>query len=135
MRARWRFHRFIWDLSGGRLGGRVLGMSVLELVTRGHKSGQQRRVLLTYVSTDNGPALAGTNTGAGSYPAWIKNLRANPRARILVDGTWREVEAVWVEGEEHEALWERFLHADDGYAKYEDMLERPIPIVVLQEPP
>lgn len=133
MRFQWRFHRLAWDLSGGRLGRRVLGMPVLELVTIGHKSGKERSILISYVETPHGPALAGTNAGAPTEPAWIRNLRANPEARTMRAGTWTDVRARFLEGDDYNRVWVEFLEADDAYADYQNMLDRPIPLVVLEE--
>ena len=100
MRFQWRMHKFIWYLSGGRLGRKVVGMPVLELVTTGHKSGLERTILITYVDDERGPALIGTNAGRDSDPPWVKNLRANPEARARWSGRWRDVVAVELEGDE-----------------------------------
>ncbi len=132
MRLQWRAHRLIWDLTGGRLGTRVIGMPVLELVTTGHKSGQERSILITYVEAPDGPALAGSNAGAGSDPAWVKNLRENPEAKIRRDGKWERVRARFPGAEDRARIWRSFIEADDGYADYEDMVSREIPIVVLE---
>lgn len=132
MRFQWRLHRLAWDLSGGRLGTRVLGMPVLELVTLGHKSGQDRSILISYVETDSGPVLAGTNAGAETDPAWIENLRANPNVRVMRSGEWQSGRARFLDGDEHAGVWSKFVEADGGYADYEAMLDRPIPIVVLE---
>ena len=107
-------------------------MPVLELVTTGHKSGMERSILITYVETSNGPALAGTNAGAGSDPAWIQNLRKNSDARIRRAGQWQDVRARFPDSEESADIWARFVEADDGYAEYEQMVSREIPIVVLE---
>lgn len=131
MRVQWRAHKLIWNLSGGRLGRRVLGMPVLELVTTGHRSGEPRSILISYLETEDGPAVAGTNAGADRDPAWVKNLRADPEARVREAGTWRDVRARFLDGEEHAEVWERFLPID-GYAGYAEILTRPIPIVVLE---
>ena len=122
----------LWDLSGGRLGTTAIGMPVLELVTKGNKSGLERRVLITYVETDSGPALAGTNAGSPNDPAWVRNLRATPDARIRRLGKWQNVTARWWIDAERDRVWSLFLEADDGYEAYEQMLERPIPIAVLE---
>ena len=132
MRFQWRAHRLIWDLSGGRLGRRVLGMPVLELVTTGHKSGQERSILITFVETPDGPAIAGSNAGASSEPAWVKNLRENPDAKIRRDGEWEQVRARFPGSDERDRIWSRFIEADEGYAEYEQMVSREIPIVVLE---
>ena len=107
-------------------------MPVLELMTTGHKSGQERSVLITYVDTPDGPALAGTNAGASNDPAWVKNLRANPEARIRRDGSWDKVRARFPGAGERARIWSKFIEADDGYAEYEQMVSREIPIVVLE---
>ena len=107
-------------------------MPVLELATTGHKSGQERSILITYVETPDGPALAGSNAGASSDPAWVKNLRANPEARIRRGGEWEEVRARFPQARERSRIWSEFIEADEGYAEYEDMVSREIPIVVLE---
>lgn len=131
MRFQWKLHRLAWDLSGGRLGRRVLGMPVLELETTGHKTGQPRRILISYVQTPDGPVLAGTNAGADHDPAWIRNLRATPKAWVREAGEWRDVRARFLEGEEASRAWELFLR-HEGYGDYEEMTGRQIPLVVLE---
>lgn len=131
MRLQWGTHRLVWNLSRGRLGGRAIGMPVLELVTTGHRSGQPRSILITYIDTPSGPALAGTNAGASIDPAWVRNLRANPRARVRQKGRWHDVEARFVEGAEWQEIWDGFRR-HSGYADYERILQRPIPLVVLE---
>lgn len=132
MRLQWRAHKLVWNLTGGRLGRRAVGMPVLELVTTGHRSGRPRSILISYLPTTDGPAIAGTNAGADRDPAWVKNLRARPEARVRERGDWREVRARFAEGVEWDNVWARFCeHA--GYLEYEKLLTRPIPIVVLEE--
>lgn len=132
MRLQWRVHRLIWALSGGRLGRRVMGMPVLELVTIGHRSGEPRSILISYVETDDGPALAGTNAGAGYDPAWVRNLRSEPSARMRRDGNWSDVRARFLTADDWSEVWEEFTTTRAGYADYRDMTDRPIPLVVLE---
>lgn len=131
MRMQWTLHRLVWDLSGGRIGRRVLGMPVLELVTTGHKTGQERSILISYVPTPAGPALAGTNAGADHDPAWVRNLRAEPRAKVREGGDWRDVSARFLEGDEADEAWERFTD-HRGYGEYREMTDRAIPLVALE---
>jgi deazaflavin-dependent oxidoreductase (nitroreductase family) len=135
MRFQWGLHRLVWRLTGGRLGRRVVGMPVIELVTTGYRSGQPRRILITYVVTRDGPVLAGTNAGADRDPAWIQNLRADPAARMRQAGTWKHVRARFLEGEDYDRVWRQFVEASDSYAGYRRMLDRHIPLVVLEESP
>lgn len=131
MRLQWRMHKLIWKLSGGRLGRRVIGMPVLELITTGHKSGQERQILITYVDMDGAPAIIGTNGGRDVDPAWVKNLRANPEARARWDGTWRNVSSAELSGNDYETAWSAATDASPAYAEYKQVLTRPIPIVRL----
>ncbi|MGA9594674.1 MAG: nitroreductase/quinone reductase family protein [Acidimicrobiia bacterium] len=132
LRMQWRLHKLVWNLSGGRLGRRVSGMPVLELVTIGHRSGQERGILIWYVSTARGPAVIGSNAGASYDPAWVKNLRAHPGARIRRDGTWSDVRARFAAGAEFEEIWQKAVEAADDYAGYAAVTDRPIPVVVLE---
>lgn len=132
MRFQWRAHKLVWNLSGGRLGARAVGMPVLELETTGHISGDPRRILISYVPMPTGPAIAGTNAGADHDPAWVKNLRADPRGRVREKGSWRDVHARFADGQEWDAAWERFSD-HPGYADYQRMLTRHIPIIVLED--
>ena len=131
MRFQWRVHRLIWNLTGGRLGRRVIGMPVLELVTTGHKSGEPRSILITYVDTPTGPAVAGSNAGADHDPAWVRNLRADPGARIRTGGKWREATARFLDGEDWDRVWSQFLD-HRGYAGYREMTDRHIPLILLE---
>lgn len=106
-------------------------MPVLELVTTGHKTGEPRSILISHVDTPAGPAVAGSNAGADYDPAWVRNLRVNPGARVREKGVWRDVRARFLEGDEWERVWEQFSsHA--GYADYRQMTDRSIPLVVLE---
>ena len=133
MRFQWRVHKLIWNLSGGRLGRRATGLPVLELVTIGRRSGEERSILITYVEDDGGPALLATNAGRDRDPAWVLNLRSNPRARARWDGKWRTVTAVEASGDDYQRLWEAAVEINPGYAEYVQDMTRPVPIVRLLE--
>ena len=132
IRLQWRAHKLIWAISGGRLGRRVSGMPVLELVTIGRKSGLERQVLITYMDDDGVPAMVGTNAGKDVDPAWVLNLRANPKARARWDGEWHDVTAVELSGDDHERVWNRAIATNSGFRTYGDQLTRPIPIIRLE---
>ncbi len=128
MRFQWRTHKLLWNLSGGRLGRKVIGKPVLELVTIGHKSGQERQILISYLGADDAPIIVGTNAGRDIDPAWARNLRANPQARMRLAGRWREVQAIELAAAEHEAAWDLAVATSPAYAGYANVLTRPIPI-------
>ena len=131
LRFQWRAHKLIWRLSGGRLGRKVSGLPVLELTTTGRKSGEPRMILIWHLTDPGGPIIAGTNAGADYDPAWVKNLRANPAARMRLGGTVTDVTAKFLEGPAHEAAWSRFLEADPTFGEYAKRLTRPVPLVQL----
>lgn len=128
MRAQWGLHKILWNLSGGRIGRRAAGLPVVELVAVGHKSGQERQVLLNYVDSDGAPAVIGSNAGRDADPAWVRNLRANPRARARWDGRWHDVVADELDGPARDAVWDSAVQGNDGYLAYVEGMTRPIPI-------
>ncbi|MBT8202794.1 MAG: nitroreductase family deazaflavin-dependent oxidoreductase [Acidimicrobiia bacterium] len=132
MRLQWRMHKLVWNLSGGRLGRRIGEMPVVELITTGRKSGQERQILITFLEDDGGPILIGTNAGLDRDPAWVHNLRANPTARARWNGTWRTVQGVELAGTERAAAWQAAVDAFAGYADYAAGLTRTVPIVQLR---
>lgn len=131
MRRQWKMHKFLWKLSGGRLGRKVMGMPIQELVTTSHKSGQERRILISYVDSDGSPAIIGTHASRDVDPAWVKNLRAQPAARARWDGQWWDVTAVELDGDDHQQAWNTAVNRNEAYAEYSKTLTRPIPIMRL----
>jgi deazaflavin-dependent oxidoreductase (nitroreductase family) len=131
MRFQWRAHRVLWNASSGRIGRKVAGLPVVELVTTGRKSGEPRQILITYFDHDGSPALVGTNAGRDSDPAWVLNLRSDPTARARWNGAWRDVTARELTGSEHNQVWEKAVAANSAYAGYAESLTRPIPIMLL----
>lgn len=131
VRLQWRLHKVIWNLSRGRLGRKVMGMPVLELVTIGRVSGAERQILITYVDFEGAPAIIGTNAGRDTDPAWVGNLRANPDARARWNGAWHDITAVELNDTKHRRVWEAAVETNRGYAGYAKTLTRPIPIMHL----
>ena len=132
LRRSWRLHKLVWGLSGGRIGSRVRGVDVLELVTTGHKSGEARSVLLFYLPADAGWLVSGSNSGASYDPAWVKNLRAKPEASVVVGGKRFDVIARFTDGDERSETYRRFVEAYDDYATYEQVTDRTIAVVHLE---
>ncbi len=138
LKAFWRVHRTLLGATGGRVGGRVRGMPILLLTTTGRRSGEPRRVALSYVETDDGYAVVASNAGYHSHPAWYLNLAADPRATLLVRGKELSARSRPAEGMEREALWASAVAASPDYAAYDEATAREIPILVLEpvaEPP
>jgi deazaflavin-dependent oxidoreductase (nitroreductase family) len=72
---------------------------VVMIETRGRVTGQLRRTPVGYHQRPDGTFVV----GAGSTEAhWARNLRANPRAAILLRGERRTVVAEEIEGRERD---------------------------------
>jgi hypothetical protein len=77
LRTVWAVHRFVYGLTGGRLGSRVAGLPVLELTTTGRTSGQPRPVLLT-TNPAAEDVVARRLEGPEREEHWRSMVAANP---------------------------------------------------------
>ena len=128
----WAVHRFVYRLSGGRIGTRVGGLPVLELTTTGRKSGEPRRVLLNYREHDRGYVVVASAAGSERPPDWWLNLAATPQARVRRDRRVEDVVPHELEGDERERQWRRMLDANPGYEEYQRSVSRRIPVILLE---
>jgi F420H(2)-dependent quinone reductase len=132
LRRLWKLHRFVWRISGGRLGTKVAGLPVVELITTGRTSGERRSVLVNYVDQPNGYIVIASNAGAPTPPAWWRNLEARPRAEVMRKGVRGTVTPRLLEGADRERAWDAAVRANHDYAIYAEVAGRPIPVVLLE---
>jgi deazaflavin-dependent oxidoreductase (nitroreductase family) len=131
----WKAHKTVWKLSRGHFGRRVVGMPVLELVSIGHRSGEERSVLLTFIDKPDGPVVFGTNAGLDIDPAWTRNVRGNPNVRVRINGVWASKTAVEIEDDSvRDRLWADVVAANKDYQDYLSTLTRRVPIIQLTTP-
>ena len=128
----WRVHPVVYRLTGGRLLGRLDGVPVLLLVTRGRKSGATRTKPLLYLADGDSFVVAASYAGEPRHPAWWLNLRAHPNAQVQVGSRVVDVRAREAEGEERARLWRAIVAQDASFAEYERRTTRRIPVVVLE---
>jgi len=128
----WKLHRFLYRVSGGRIGGRVVGMPVLMLTTTGRKSGVPRANVLTYLPKGRASVVFASNAGEPRHPAWWLNLAADPHATVQRGQEVTPVIAREAEGEERARLWDEVVRTEAGYAVYAERTTRRIPVVVLE---
>ena len=128
----WRAHTAVFRLTGGRIGGKMMGMPVLLLTTTGRRSKTPRTVALMHV--EDGPrfVVIASNAGEDRHPAWWLNLQADPVATVERRDTTTRVRAREATGEERERLWARAVAIYDGYTAYAARTRRHIPVVVLE---
>jgi deazaflavin-dependent oxidoreductase (nitroreductase family) len=132
LRLAWRLHRWLYRLSGGRIGTTINGMPALMLTTRGRRSGDQRMVALQYMAIGPASVVIASFVGEDRQPAWLLNLRADPVATIRQGRREERVRAREADGEERESLWQRIVAIDPAFAEYQRRTSRRIPVVVLE---
>jgi deazaflavin-dependent oxidoreductase (nitroreductase family) len=126
-------HRSLLSLSGGRLGGNLMNMPVLELTTIGAKSGQKRTsILTTPLSDGDSIVVVASRGGDPQHPAWFHNLKANPDVEVAFKGGKpKPMKARVATPEERERLWPQVVATYKGYADYQTRATREIPLVLL----
>jgi len=127
-------HRALLRLTGGRLGSQLGSMPVIELTTRGRRTGAERQTLLT-VAAREGDALVivASRGGDDAHPAWYLNLVDDPTVRVGAPGQdARPMLARVADDAERERLWPEVVRAYRGYAAYQHKTERRIPLVILE---
>ncbi len=127
----WKIHPKLYRFSGGRLLGRLVGMEVLILNTRGRRSGQERSTCLTTFREGGAFVVIGSFLGEPRDPGWVYNLRAQAEATIQTGREIRRVRAREAEGAERDRLWARLVEIQPEYRDYEGRTDRVIPVVVL----
>jgi deazaflavin-dependent oxidoreductase (nitroreductase family) len=132
LRSFWKLHRFWWRVSGGRIGARVGGLPVLELIATGHRSGEHRSVLLTYLEDPRGFVVIASNAGSDRPPAWWQNLQADPNAVVRRAGRRFDVTARELEGQQREGPWAAAVRENPEYESYRTATSRPIPVILLE---
>ncbi|GAB3404548.1 nitroreductase family deazaflavin-dependent oxidoreductase [Flindersiella endophytica] len=126
-------HRAVFRASKGRVAGRALGMTVVELVTTGRKSGRPRSTMLTApIASPDQLVLVASFGGDDRHPAWYLNLRANPKVTVTAAGSTRPMIARVASEAERADLWPRVTTINPGYAKYQTRTTRTIPLVLLE---
>jgi deazaflavin-dependent oxidoreductase (nitroreductase family) len=131
IRALGRAHVLLYRLSRGRLLGRIAGMPVVLLTTTGRRTGRERTVALTALRDGSTLVLVGSFGGSDLSPAWLLNLRADPRATVRLGPVRRRVVAQEATDPEHARLWPVVVRTYEGYARYQERTARRIPIVLL----
>lgn len=126
-------HRFLYRMSGGRIGSRVPGgMQMLLLTTIGRKSGQPRTTPLLYVPDAERLIVIASNGGDDRDPAWWLNLLAWPEAVVQLGPERFPAHARRAEGHEGELLFAKLVASHGPFEQYRKRTAREIPIVVLE---
>ncbi|WP_224391966.1 nitroreductase/quinone reductase family protein [Pseudonocardia sp. ICBG1293] len=127
-------HRLLIRLTGGKVGHSAGGMPVVELTTRGRRSGEPRTVLLTApVHGDGRYVVVASRGGDDRHPAWFLNLRADPDVEVAVQGGPRvPMRARIADPADRATLWPQIAGKYRNYAGYQRSTTREIPLVHLE---
>ena len=127
-----RIHPRVYRISGGRwVIGRNFGVQNVIVAMTGRRTGRLREVPLYAFSDGDRYVVIGSNAGGDREPAWVANLRADPRATLRVGRRVQPVEALEAAGQERDRLWGLAAAAYPGYEVYRRMTARHIPVIVL----
>jgi deazaflavin-dependent oxidoreductase (nitroreductase family) len=118
--------------NGGKVTGQFANAALLLLTTTGAKSGQSRVSPLAYFRVDGKLIIVGSFAGAPVNPAWVHNLRANPRAHVEVGTESFDVTARELPSDERDELFPQLTAAAPGFAEYQSKTSRVIPLFELQ---
>jgi deazaflavin-dependent oxidoreductase (nitroreductase family) len=122
----------LYESSGGKRGGTMIGKPVVIVTMRGAESGKIRKVPVMRVEHDGSYALVASMGGAPNNPAWVGNLRSHPEIE-LQDGAIRQDMVVReASGDERAAWWRRAVEAFPNYAGYQTKTERQIPVFIAE---
>lgn len=124
-------HEATYLITGGRALNRVLGMSVIRLVTTGRRTGAPVSTMLTApIVEDERIVVVASNGGDDRDPQWYRNTLANPDVSVMHDGTLSAMRARVAHGAERVELWQRVRGVTPVYALYQRQTARELPVVV-----
>lgn len=118
--------------NAGKVGGPFDGAELVLLTTTGAKTGRPRLVVLTPVRVDGAMIIVGSLAGADVDPAWVHNLRADPRAHIELGSESFDVRVRELPATERDALFPKVTAAQPIYADYQAKTTRVIPLFEVQ---
>lgn len=124
-------HTFVYRMTSGRIGRRLVNNDMLLLTTTGRVTGNKHTVPLLYLRDGDRLAVVASFGGRPNHPEWYRNLLANKQASVQILGERRNVEAATMTGRERAEWWPKVVAAYGDYATYQSRTDRQIPLVWL----
>ena len=118
--------------NAGIVGGPFEGNELLLLTATGAKSGEPRVAPLSCRRIDGRLLIIAGYGGADVNPAWVHNLRANPRAHVEIGTDSFDVVAYELDPGEREAIIPKVIETASAFAEYQANTKRLIPIFELR---
>ena len=129
-----RLHEWLYKKTDGRIGHRMIGVPTLLLGTTGRRSGLARINALVYALDGEDYVLVASNGGADRDPAWLGNLRANPKVEVQVGRERQNAVSRVIEPSDpdYKRLWKIVNDNNhDRYSAYQNQTARAIPVVLV----
>jgi deazaflavin-dependent oxidoreductase (nitroreductase family) len=119
--------------NGGKVTqGPLAGHPLMVMTSKGAKSGEPRRAILTYSRDGDDFVVAGTAGGSPTTPGWVYNLEADPHANIEANDAVFDVTATVIkDGPERDRLWAQHVETLPWFAPYPEQSGRVIPVIRL----
>ena len=124
-----KLHKFIYNLTGGKLMGTLMGLPMIFLTTTGRVSNKPRTTPLTYLKDNDDFICVASFGGYKKHPDWYLNLQKNNRLKINVKGKSFNAISNTIYGEEKSEIWKRVIKFYPGFKKYQERTAREIQIV------
>lgn len=123
----------LWLTRGKHTVAEIVGLPIIQLTTKGAKTGQLRTVPLVIVVDGDALGLIGSNFGGKHAPGWYYNLKANPECEVKFRGKLQKHLAREADGDEYLHYWMMAVSLYAGYEKYKERAaHRHIPVMVLE---
>ena len=111
----------------------LVGLPIIQLTTRGAKTGQLRTTPLVSLPDGEKIALVASYFGGKRNPGWYHNLKANPECEVRFNGKIQTYIARETFDEEREKYFQQAVSYYAGYGKYRERAShRHIPVMVLE---
>jgi deazaflavin-dependent oxidoreductase (nitroreductase family) len=117
--------------NGEVTGGPLKGHPLLIMTSRGARTGENRRAILTWSRDGDAYIVAATAGGSPKDPSWLRNLEHDPNVTIETGSRTFKARATIVDLAERSRLWDRHVAALPWFAAYPEQTGREIPMVRL----
>ena len=111
--------------------GPLAGQPIMVMYSKGAKSGERRRAILTYTRDGDAYVVAASAGGSPKDPKWLANVVANPEVTVEIGKRTFQATAEVATAGDHDRLWAAHVQALPNFAEYPAKAGREIPMVVL----
>ncbi len=118
--------------NGGKVGGQFEGFPLLLLTSTGARSGAQRVNPVAYFDIDGKIYVVGSAAGRDNNPAWVHNIRANPRVSVEIGSeSAKPAIARELPRDERDSVYPVVVERAPGFGEYQQRTDRLIPVFEL----